>query len=829
MDQRELHELEARCIHDAPPPCTADCPLGVDARGVLEAVVEGEFDDGLRLLAARVLVPELLSRVCEEPCRAACPREGSGGSLRVRAVEAACVAEGREAPQRRVPLRAGVAVVVGGGLAGMTTALDLALRGYQVRLLEAAGGLGGRLRHDSRVPAEALQRAAGRLEAAGVTVELEHVVDAAELCRLVMRADAVCLGCVGFATPPAGVIEAHAGRDDAAVAAVAAARRAAAAADLMLRGIPPRPPSPPARSALPAGFGKAAAAAPAIVSSTPASGYTLHEAIAEAARCLRCACRECLDACLFLQRSTRSPKALLREINNNLVVTPGMGYRASKSIITACRLCGLCAEVCPADIDFGDVCREARRGLCERDAMPPAVHEALLHDVAASNGPAFALARPQPGAGSSRFAWFPGCQLPASRPEAVQATYEHLIPALAGGVGLLLGCCGAPAVWAGRDDLASAALDAVERGWSSLGEPTLIVACPSCAATLSTQRPHLPQVSLWEVLADHPPAASDRPRDGELPALAVHDPCALRHDEGARFAIRRILDAAGCNHRDLPRSGRLTECCGFGGLQHVAAPGLAAETLARQVSADERTFVTSCAMCRDQFAAAGKPTLHVLDILFGCAEEASVTSQAAAGAGLAGPGPSWTERRAARERCARSLRRDLWGEQAGGDGSRSPAVTIPVDVRSRLSEAFILETDVAAVVESAEVDGPRFADQATGRLFAAGRPGSVTYWVAYTRERCGPVVRHVYSHRMQILQEVIAAPTSAEIPSAGTAAGVTCEACGLALACRPVRLSYLGVNFDVELPSCPSCGAVYISDEVADGRMREVELSLEDK
>ena len=52
MDQRELHALEARCVHDAPPPCTADCPLGVDARGVLEAVAESRFGDGLRLLTA---------------------------------------------------------------------------------------------------------------------------------------------------------------------------------------------------------------------------------------------------------------------------------------------------------------------------------------------------------------------------------------------------------------------------------------------------------------------------------------------------------------------------------------------------------------------------------------------------------------------------------------------------------------------------------------------------------------------------------------------------------------------------------------------------------
>ena len=85
---------------------------------------------------------------------------------------------------------------------------------------------------------------------------------------------------------------------------------------------------------------------------------------------------------------------------------------------------------------------------------------------------------------------------------------------------------------------------------------------------------------------------------------------------------------------------------------------------------------------------------------------------------------------------------------------------------------------------------------------------------------------------MEVVGVVDAATGSAGLPGAGEAAGadgVSCEACGLDLAARPVRLTYLGATFDVELPACPSCGAVFVSPEVATGRMREVEMSLEDK
>lgn len=56
-----------------------------------------------------------------------------------------------------------------------------------------------------------------------------------------------------------------------------------------------------------------------------------------------------------------------------------------------------------------------------------------------------------------------------------------------------------------------------------------------------------------------------------------------------------------------------------------------------------------------------------------------------------------------------------------------------------------------------------------------------------------------------------------------------CQPCGLKLQPATVELRYLGSVFSVELPACPRCGAVLISEELACGRMLEVEQLLEDK
>jgi len=65
--------------------------------------------------------------------------------------------------------------------------------------------------------------------------------------------------------------------------------------------------------------------------------------------------------------------------------------------------------------------------------------------------------------------------------------------------------------------------------------------------------------------------------------------------------------------------------------------------------------------------------------------------------------------------------------------------------------------------------------------------------------------------------------------NASAAAGLVCAACDLPLTMGKVEASYLGQRFPVELPRCPSCGFVYVSEELALGRMLKVEQALEDK
>ncbi len=57
----------------------------------------------------------------------------------------------------------------------------------------------------------------------------------------------------------------------------------------------------------------------------------------------------------------------------------------------------------------------------------------------------------------------------------------------------------------------------------------------------------------------------------------------------------------------------------------------------------------------------------------------------------------------------------------------------------------------------------------------------------------------------------------------------SCTKCSLPLEMAKVPISYLGNEFPVDLLRCPGCGLVFIPEDLALGKMAEVEKLLEDK
>ncbi len=208
----------------------------------------------------------------------------------------------------------------------------------------------------------------------------------------------------------------------------------------------------------------------AVLPAQPETGYSKEEAAAEAARCLQCECLECVKACTYLDHFKEYPGKCIRKVTKNITSLPGKSYRTFTPFLNACSLCGLCGTVCPTDLNMAVVNSEARRVMWAKGYMPPAIHDFAIRDMESSNVGPGALTRNQPGHDSSSYLFFPGCQLAASAPHNVERTYRHLTEQLSGGVGLMLSCCGAPAAWAGRQELFQEVLDSFLARWTEMGQ-----------------------------------------------------------------------------------------------------------------------------------------------------------------------------------------------------------------------------------------------------------------------------------------------------------------------------------------------------------------------
>ena len=773
MDQQELRDLEYRCIQEEAPWCAAACPLHVNGRALTAHVAAGRWTDAWKVLQKHMPLPGILGRICDAPCQARCKRGEAGEAIRIGALERACVQTETPAQTvRPLPSKGKTVAIAGAGLGGLTAAWDLARKGYAVTVFEE-GNLPGdvlRRRHSLLLPADVIDAEIARLTQIGVSVEpVADLKEEAFAARCVEAFDAVYLDidAIGLdavkdrqwmgdgdddhilqiedATGLTGQAKVFAIAPTLSpVMQAAGGRRAAVTMDRFLQSVSltaGRDREGPFDTRLHTSLAGVAPLS-AVAMADPAKGYSQGEAMAEAQRCLQCQCLECVKVCAYLETYGAYPKKYARQIYNNLSIV--LGEHPANKMINSCSLCGLCQQVCPNDFPMQDLCLTARRAMVEKDKMPPSAHEFALMDMAFSQSERFSLARHQPGCRASAQVFFPGCQLCASAPGQVEAVYGHLWRSLPDGVGLMLGCCGAPAHWAGQTDAFAEQAGHLEAQWDELGQPRMILACATCLQMFKTHLPMVPVAALWTVLEAHPPALRAPLSAGPL---AVHDPCTTRHEGSVQADVRHLLQRCGAAIEELNLGGIETECCGFGGLMQMANPDLARDVVRQRAGRSPSDYVTYCAMCRDNLAATGKRVIHLLDLYFPVDGYPDPALR---------PRPGWSQRQENRARLKAHLLKRLWNEAPdtmSEEEKRYQAIHLEIasETAEMLDRRRILVEDLQLVIHHAETSGDRLFHPPSGHYKAAYAPYKVTFWVEYSVLENGFRVHNAYAHRMEVL------------------------------------------------------------------------------
>ncbi|HWQ30406.1 MAG TPA: (Fe-S)-binding protein, partial [Negativicutes bacterium] len=469
----------------------------------------------------------------------------------------------------------------------------------------------------------------------------------------------------------------------------------------------------------------------------PAEGeiYTQESALHEAKRCLKCSCDACVRHCDLMRYFGKYPKRIGEEVE--ITINPGTldgnGTVATR-LISTCNQCGLCKELCPQEIDTGDFLLQSHRAMREKDAMPWVFHDFWLRDIEFANSEAAGICKLPERHDKSRYVFFPGCQLGASDPQYVIESYRFLHEKNHD-TALMLGCCGAPADWAGDEPLHRMTIAKLKEDWISLGKPIAIFACPTCKQMFQKYLPEIEGVFLYSLMSELGVSPSIEAA-GET--VSVFDPCSSRDEAELQQVIRELTEKAGFILEPLPYEGKYARCCSWGGQVSIANPSFTREVVKARVSQSSNPYITYCINCRDIFAVAKKPVYHILDIIFGLNDKDHIP-------------PTITQRRSNRVNLKYRLISEFWRDEVNMEQNESRIkLCMTSELRQKLHRDMILETDLETVVEHCESSGRKVQISESGHFIGHLQIGNMTYWVEYLPVEGKFDLINAYSHRMSI-------------------------------------------------------------------------------
>ncbi len=310
-------------------------------------------------------------------------------------------------------------------------------------------------------------------------------------------------------------------------------------------------------------------------------------------------CEACQKDCEFLQKYGK-PREIAEAYD--------LSDRTCQAMSFECSLCQLCASVCPEKINPAALFLEMRREKVRLSPRDYPEHAGMLAYERRGTSQRYTYYALPPGCDT---VFFPGCNLSGSRPRTTFKLYEHMkraIPAL----GVVLDCCMKISHDLGQEERFTVMFQEMRTYLVEKGVRGVIVACPNCHRMFKEHGGELSVKTVYEVVADNGRLEEESAKG----IVTIHDPCAVRFEEPAQTAVRRLVTNQGLTIEEMPHHREKTLCCGEGGFVGCTSPDLSKSwgTMIKK-EANGRRMITYCAGCTNHLNGV-TPTSHVLDLLF---------------------------------------------------------------------------------------------------------------------------------------------------------------------------------------------------------------------
>jgi len=170
------------------PICQQTCPVGIDIRGYIGLIADGRYLEAIELIKEKNPLPAICGRVCNHPCESKCNRGKEDEPIAIDTLkrfvadyELKLRREGKLPRPKPVPRNGlGKVAIVGAGPAGLTCAHDLAKKGYECVIFEAAPVPGGMLYlgiPEYRLPRDIILEEVQAIVDLGVEIRLNTPLD----------------------------------------------------------------------------------------------------------------------------------------------------------------------------------------------------------------------------------------------------------------------------------------------------------------------------------------------------------------------------------------------------------------------------------------------------------------------------------------------------------------------------------------------------------------------------------------------------------------------------------------------------------------------------
>ena len=721
------------CLENETAFCIVECPFHFNVLDFINKIQRGSFNTAFRDFKNTVGFPRIALELCDERCRNVCPRKGRDASLQMKSLELAAVkyANNTNPTDFNLPPKDKKIAVVGAGICGMACTLRLCEKKYHVDIFEKTEKVGGRL-WEIMDPSIFLEDFEKQLLYEKYGLKLNCEIASADFLTAQYDAVFIATGPGGWKVEGKGIFTGGAllGMDDldSMVSGLGSAKTIEA---YLKTGIMPQPDQPYCTQMPLPDMEDYPVCSPIMPGP---EGFTEEDAKLEAGRCLRCKCDACRRQCDLLLHYKKSPLKAMEEIRATTEVRGVLAENMTiaTKMIASCSQCGLCREVCPEHIDFKSIILEARRILHKKGSLPWAFNDFFLRDMSHANNEAEIMILPDSPARPG-YIFFPGCQLGASDPEYVAGSYRLLLERYPD-TALSVRCCGAPAVWAGDEELQNQIFNQFKAQWESYGKPEVIFACPTCKKMFDDYLPDVGGVFLYALLEDLDISVGTEKK--KLRA-SVFDPCSARDDKEVQLTVRKLAEKAGYALMHLKYEGTMAKCCGFGGSSRIVNLEKVNDMAERGISQSKDMYITYCANCRDIFADHGKETIHILDALLGINDAER-------------PAPTVTQRRKNRMELKSKLLEEFHRSENHIAKEEKLHVIINDNLKQKLNKNLILEDEVIDVIIYCETSGNKVLNLKSQTYCGYKKIGYVTYWVEYRNSNESIELINAYTHRITI-------------------------------------------------------------------------------